>query len=339
MHFDATPFAPPGSAMLMHQKPVRRSSFGFNAKRAWYLGPCLNHYRSFRGILPSIGRERLSDTVKFQHHAIGIPDITPADRIIEAAKQLESAIRGLPKDAPMGGFEAIQNLREIMLGEQSNDAQLQRVETAKPQRVRTAATVPTRTWYRIDRNAKAFMTTKTGDPSWNKVTRRMTLNLTSGNVLEDLRINKTTPEKLLNCTLPSGTPGTCTILYHGGGSVSNMNVPDVQPQRVAGKSTADVRNDAPEPNYVSDDEDDTQTTHRRRSPRLNKIVDAERPDAVGNTPHRIVALVAAEKDKISRLVIKQHSLARGYGATNLELQLREWGYEDHIDWAEVNNFA
>ena len=56
------------------------------------------------------------DTVKFQHQAIGIPEITPANRIVEAAKQLESAIRGLPKDAPMDVLEAIQHLREIMLG-------------------------------------------------------------------------------------------------------------------------------------------------------------------------------------------------------------------------------
>ena len=147
------------------------------------------------------------------------------------------------------------------------DSQLQRVETAKPQRVHTAATVPTRTWYRIARNAKAFLTTKTGGPSWNKITRRVTLDLNSGNILEDLLVNKATPEKLLHRMLPSGTPGTCTILYHGDGSVTNMNVPDVQPQRVAGKSTADATNDAKEPNYVSDDEDDTQTTRRQRSPR------------------------------------------------------------------------
>ena len=175
-----------------------------------------------------------------------------------------------------------------MLGERPNNTQLQRVEAVRPQRVQAMVTAPTRTWYRLDRNAKAFLTTKTSGPSWNKVPRRVTLNLSSGDILEDLRINKTTSEKLLHRMLPSGT---------------------------------------------------TQTTRRRRSPRLDKLADAERPDAVGNVQHRIVALVAAEKAEIPRLVIKQHKLTRGYGAANLELQLREWGYEDHSDWAEVNNFA
>ena len=66
----------------------------------------------------------MSDTVKFQHHAIGIPEKTPAGRIMDAARQLENAIRALPKDAPMNTLEAIQNLREIMLGEQPNNTQL-----------------------------------------------------------------------------------------------------------------------------------------------------------------------------------------------------------------------
>ena len=88
-----------------------------------------------------------------------------------------------------------------------------------------------------------------------------------------------------------------------------------------------------------DDEDDTHTTRRKRSPRLNTLVNAERPNAVGNAPHRSVALAAKEKAKPPRLVIKQHKLTRGYGAANLELQLGEWGYEDHSDWAEANNFA
>ena len=42
VHFGSTPISPPGSEMLMHQKPARRSSFGLNAKKAWYLGPCFN---------------------------------------------------------------------------------------------------------------------------------------------------------------------------------------------------------------------------------------------------------------------------------------------------------
>ena len=90
--FDAIPIAPPGSRILMHDKPGKRKTFGMNARPAWYLGPCFKHYRTFRGIVPSTGGERLSDTVRFQHHAIAIPDLTPANSILEATRQLNDAI-------------------------------------------------------------------------------------------------------------------------------------------------------------------------------------------------------------------------------------------------------
>ena len=59
--------------MLMHVKPENRSSFGFNAKKAFYIGPAFKHYRTFKGLIPTAGGERLSDSVKFKHHAIAIP--------------------------------------------------------------------------------------------------------------------------------------------------------------------------------------------------------------------------------------------------------------------------
>ena len=100
-HFDATPIAPPGSAMLMQVKPVDRTTYGLNAKKAWYLGLCLNHFQSFRGILPSTKDECISDTVKFQHHAIAMLQLTPAERMLEATRQLNDAKNQQPKRAPM----------------------------------------------------------------------------------------------------------------------------------------------------------------------------------------------------------------------------------------------
>ena len=116
-HFNATPKAPPGSEMMLHDKPNRRRSWGFNAKKAWYIGPCFQHYRAFRGILPLTGGERISDTVRFKHYAIAIPQPTPADRILKAARDLDDAIRQQPKRAPIDELQAIKQLRKVLLGE------------------------------------------------------------------------------------------------------------------------------------------------------------------------------------------------------------------------------
>ena len=52
-----------------------------------------------------------------KHHAITIPTLTPADSILEAARQLDSAIKQLPKEGPIDELAAIELLRKVLLGE------------------------------------------------------------------------------------------------------------------------------------------------------------------------------------------------------------------------------
>ena len=69
-------------------------------------------------MVPSTKGERISDSVKFQHHAIAVPELTPADRILDATRELKSAITQQPKTAPLDEVAAIELLRKVMLGEQ-----------------------------------------------------------------------------------------------------------------------------------------------------------------------------------------------------------------------------
>ena len=58
LHFDTTPIAPPGSEMLMHQKPARRSSFGLNVKRRGTWGHASSTTERFEASFrPRAGRE------------------------------------------------------------------------------------------------------------------------------------------------------------------------------------------------------------------------------------------------------------------------------------------
>ena len=52
-----------------------------------------------------------------KHHTIVIPTLTSADRILEAARQLDRALKQLPKDGPIDEVRAIKLLREVLLGE------------------------------------------------------------------------------------------------------------------------------------------------------------------------------------------------------------------------------
>jgi hypothetical protein len=61
------------------------------------------------------GGERITDTSRFKHHAIPVPEITATDRIIDTTTGLTAAIAGV-QDAPPNKMEAIQSLCTLLLG-------------------------------------------------------------------------------------------------------------------------------------------------------------------------------------------------------------------------------
>ena len=114
--FDATPMAPLGTEVLVHMKPNRRSTWGYHASKAWYLSHSPNHYRCIRVLMADTGGERITDTFRYNHHAIPVPKITATDRILDATARLTAAINGV-QEAPPDELAAIESLRTLLLGE------------------------------------------------------------------------------------------------------------------------------------------------------------------------------------------------------------------------------
>jgi hypothetical protein len=61
------------------------------------------------------GGERITDTFRFMHHAIPVPEITATNRIINTTTRLTAAIASI-QDAPPNKMEAIQFLCTLLLG-------------------------------------------------------------------------------------------------------------------------------------------------------------------------------------------------------------------------------
>ena len=116
-HFTSTPFYPPGTKVLAHKNPGRRASWGFQSNKGWYIGPALNHHQCYRYITQSTGGERITDTIKFQHHNVKVPQLAAADRITSAARKLQRVIKQQPAKAPMEELQAIKLLRHVLLVE------------------------------------------------------------------------------------------------------------------------------------------------------------------------------------------------------------------------------
>jgi hypothetical protein len=92
-HFDSTPITLPGTTMLIYKRLENKTKYRHNAKKSWYIRPCLNHYQTFKAILSSTGAERMSDTIKMKYHTVAISTLTLADIILKAARQLDSVIK------------------------------------------------------------------------------------------------------------------------------------------------------------------------------------------------------------------------------------------------------
>ena len=147
-HFYTTPIAPPGSEILIHENPNRRKKFGFNEKKAWYIAPFFQHYQTFKGIMASTGAEWISDTVRFKHRAITIPQSTPANIILEAARHLGSAIKQQPKKVPMDELVAIELLIKLLLGERKQKLSPNSIQVSKAKQISTStkeAPIPVKT--------------------------------------------------------------------------------------------------------------------------------------------------------------------------------------------------
>ena len=91
--FTKNPMAPPGSKILIHQKPANRASWAFHGIQGWYIGPTLQHYRCVRCYVPSTRSEVISDTIKFIPDYIPIPSATIEDYIKAAMEQTIAAIK------------------------------------------------------------------------------------------------------------------------------------------------------------------------------------------------------------------------------------------------------
>ena len=82
--FNCEPLAPPGTKVVVHQKPQLRRTWGLHGKVGWYVGPAKSHYRCYRVFMPDTSTEIISDTVKFIPHKIPLPIPTVTDHMTMA---------------------------------------------------------------------------------------------------------------------------------------------------------------------------------------------------------------------------------------------------------------
>ena len=86
--YNATPMAPPGTKVVVHDKPGNRGSWALHGTDGWYIGPSLHHYRCVQCFIPSTKAVRDCDTVVFIPETIPFPEATADDHLKQAATDI-----------------------------------------------------------------------------------------------------------------------------------------------------------------------------------------------------------------------------------------------------------
>ena len=118
--FNKTPMAPPGTQVVIHEKPKQRTSWGYHGLDAWYTGPSLEHYRCIKCYVPSTRKQRVTDTAAFIPTVIPIPELRTKDMLKQAALDIVHllnnpvAIQQMELHTGHPTFVAIQKIAELL---------------------------------------------------------------------------------------------------------------------------------------------------------------------------------------------------------------------------------
>jgi hypothetical protein len=132
--YNRTPLAPPGTKVLVHEKPQQRNTWDDNGVEGWYLGPAMSHYRCYRCYVSATHGERNSDTVEFFPTKVNMPALSTQDKAIEAIHDLIALLKN-PKPAnPFLTYgpqatAAIETMADIF---QTNETTIETDDTSSP---------------------------------------------------------------------------------------------------------------------------------------------------------------------------------------------------------------
>ena len=104
LDFNATPFAPPGKKVIVHQKPKIRQSWAPQGKYGWYIDRAKNHYRCYNIHVPETRAVIHLDKVEFLPHNSKMPFRSSAENATIAATEL---IHNLCNPAPSAPYAHI----------------------------------------------------------------------------------------------------------------------------------------------------------------------------------------------------------------------------------------
>jgi hypothetical protein len=119
--YNATPLGPPGTRVLVHDKPQNRGTWAPHGQDAWYIGPALDHYRCYTVWMWDTRRERETDTLTWFPQQVTMPTPTAVDIIAAGIQDIAKALNEPKPNSPLNPLtnqqaEALRDLVTVFTG-------------------------------------------------------------------------------------------------------------------------------------------------------------------------------------------------------------------------------
>jgi hypothetical protein len=113
--FNRTPFAPPGTRIVAHEKPDQRASWDPHGVYGYFFGPALDHYRCYQAHIKRTKGTSIVDTVEFFPSKMAMPHTSSKDLANIAALELSNALQNPSHVALFShiGTAQLQALRQL----------------------------------------------------------------------------------------------------------------------------------------------------------------------------------------------------------------------------------
>lgn len=115
-NFKAHPIAPVGTQVLSHDPPQNRPSWAPHGTPGFYLGPSLQHYRSYRIFIPSTMSDRITDTVEWLPVPFYLPGSTTAELVIQALQDTQTMLHPTEPQSTAADPSALARLTDTLHG-------------------------------------------------------------------------------------------------------------------------------------------------------------------------------------------------------------------------------
>ena len=99
--YNRTPLAPPGTKILIHEKPLVRETWAPHGAEGFYLGPALDHYRCYRVYVTETQAERVADTLAWFPAHVQMPTPSSDELILAALKDVVALLRHPAPASPL----------------------------------------------------------------------------------------------------------------------------------------------------------------------------------------------------------------------------------------------